>query len=196
MIFKELDATAFALLSLAINKGKTFIVTNAVSGWVEMSSRLFLPEVSQILKNMTIITARGSYESKFPGNSRQWKIETFLQIQKCFRPNLVTNLICIGDSIIEMEAAHIISKKFANMHLKTVKFIEKPKPEEVIKELKLVIKNFNMIFSSIKGLTIQVGKKFLEKGGKLENVETNNSNKSGDKSRRKSRERSVKKNKK
>jgi len=162
-LFKELDRTAFILLNLAIVKGKTFIVTNAVSGWVEMSARLFLPEVSKILKHLTIISARGSFENQFPGNSRKWKIETFLEIQKCFKSNLVTNLICIGDSIIEMEAAHIISKKFQNMHLKTVKFIEKPKPEEVIKELKLVIKNFNMIFSSIKGLTIQVGKKFLEK---------------------------------
>ena len=170
IIFKDLDKAAYQLLTLAIEKGKTFIVTNAMSGWVETSAKIFLPEVSTLLDKLTIISARRSFENYFPGNSRQWKIETFNKIQKCFKPNLVTNLICIGDSIIEMEAAHIISKKFENMHLKTIKFIEKPKPEEVIKELKLIIKNFDLIFSSVKGLTIQVLEKFFEKGLKSKKI--------------------------
>jgi len=162
-MFEELDSNATILLNLAIAKGKTFIVTNAVSGWVEMSAKIFLPEVAKLLKYINIISARDSFENSFPGNCRKWKIETFLEIQKCFKAKLITNLICIGDSIIEMEAAHIISKKFISMFLKTVKFVEKPKPEEVIKELKLVIKNFDMIFTSIKSLTINVEKKFLKK---------------------------------
>jgi len=162
-MFNELDKNGYILLKLAISKGKTFIVTNAVSGWVETSAKLFLPEVSKLLKYLTIISARNSYEDKFPGNCRKWKIETFLQIQKCFKSNLITNLICIGDSIIEMEAAHIISKKFNNSRFKTIKFQEKPKPETVIKELNLVIKNFEMIFSSQKNLTINVEPK-LKKG--------------------------------
>lgn len=51
---------------------------------------------------------------------------------------LVTNLICIGDSNIEMEAAHSLSKEFEHSLVKTIKFRENPKPEELIKQQELV----------------------------------------------------------
>ena len=162
-MFKEIDRYAFQLLSLALTNGAVFIVTNAVTGWVEISSKIFLPNVAILLSKITIISARKSFEKEFPGNSRQWKIETFKEIQKCFKPSLVTNLICVGDSLIEIEAAHIISKNFLLYYLKTIKFMEKPKPEVIIKELKLVIKHFDYIYSSLKNLNINVEKKLPKK---------------------------------
>lgn len=42
---------------------------------------------------------------------------------------LLTNLICVGDSNIEMEAAQILSKEFSQTLVKTIKFRENPKPD-------------------------------------------------------------------
>jgi len=166
-VFKDLDKQAYVLLCLAIAKGTVFIVTNAVTGWVETSAKIFMPNVSTLLNKMTIISARNNFEGLYPNNSKKWKIETFQHIQRCFKSSLVTNLICLGDSSNEIEAAHIISKNFLVYYLKTIKFIERPKPEEMIKELTLVIKNFDFIYSSLKDLCINVEdrakKKILKK---------------------------------
>ena len=84
-------------------------------------------------------------------------------MQKTLDMNLVTNLLCLGDSIIEMEAAHILASKFSHAYIKTVKFRECPKPEELHKQLNLVIDQFSTIFSAVKNLTIRVEKKSKER---------------------------------
>jgi len=56
-----------------------------------------------------------------------------LDIKKDFSKNLITNLICLGDSHIEMDAAHVLAKEFTSAIIKTIKFREGPKPEELIK---------------------------------------------------------------
>jgi hypothetical protein len=159
---KKLEMSAATILKLAISKGDTYIITNAAPGWVEYSSKKFYPEVSKLLNKVTIVSARGEYEKKFPGDSRQWKIHAFLEMQKALDTNLVTNLLCLGDSVIEMEAAHILASKFSHAYIKTIKFRECPKPEELHKQLNLVIDQFSIIFSAIKNLTIRVEKKTKE----------------------------------
>lgn len=41
----ELDEVAWELISKSKNYGKTYIVTNAAEGWVELSAARFLPKV-------------------------------------------------------------------------------------------------------------------------------------------------------
>ena len=72
---------------------------------------------------------------------------------------LVTNIICIGDSLFEMEAGRILASRFTEAFVKTIKFREAPKLDELIKQLKLVSLQFSSIYSSIKNLTIRVEKK-------------------------------------
>ena len=160
---KKLEECAATILKLAINKGDTYIITNAAPGWVQYSANKFYPEVAKLLDKVTIVSARGEYEKRFPGDSRQWKILAFLEMQKTLDMNLVTNLLCLGDSIIEMEAAHILASKFSHAYIKTVKFRECPKPEELHKQLNLVIDQFSTIFSAVKNLTIRVEKKSKER---------------------------------
>ena len=73
--------------------------------------------------------------------------------------NLLTNFICLGDSLIEMEAAHIFASKFAKIFIKTVKFREYPSPEELFKQLQLICGQFQSIYSTTKNLTIKVERK-------------------------------------
>ena len=157
-----LEQCTFTLLNEAIKKGNVYIITNAGKGWVEYSANKFYPSIKNFLSEIKIISARGEYEKMYPGNSRQWKIQAFLTLLKYVDIKLVTNIICIGDSLFEMEAGRILASKFTKAFIKTVKFKEVPKLDELIKQLKLVCNQFNSIYSSIKNLTIRVEKKKKE----------------------------------
>ena len=126
---------------------------------MEYSAGRFYPKILPILEKIKIVSARGEYEKVYPGNSRQWKIEAFLRLQNSVNMALVTNLICLGDSLFEMEAGRILASKFSEAFIKTIKFREAPKLEELIKQLKLVCNQFGSIYSSVKNLTIRVERK-------------------------------------
>ena len=158
----KLEQSVLQLLTEAVEKGNVYIITNAGKGWVEYSANRFYPSILPILKKIKIISARGEYEKVFPGNSRQWKIEAFLNLQNTVNMKLVTNIICIGDSLFEMEAGRILASRFTEAFIKTIKFREAPKMEELLKQLKLVCLQFGSIYSSIKNLTIRVEKKKRE----------------------------------
>ena len=159
---KKIEECVFLLLTESIEKGNVYIITNAGKGWVEYSASKFYPSILGLLKKIEIISARGEYEKIFPGNSRQWKIQAFLNLIKFVNIKLVTNIICIGDSLFEMEAGRILASKFKEAFIKTIKFKEAPKLDELIKQLKLVCQQFNSIYSSIKNLTIRVEKRKKE----------------------------------
>ena len=161
---KEIEVSVLKLLAEAVEKGNVYIITNAGKGWVEYSANKFFPSILPILEKIKIISARGEYEKIFPGNSRQWKIEAFLNLQQYVNVTLVTNIICIGDSLFEMEAGRILASKFTKAFIKTIKFREAPKLDELLKQLKLVCAQFSSIYSSIKNLTIRVERKKKEDG--------------------------------
>ena len=161
---KEIEVSVLKLLTEAVEKGNVYIITNAGKGWVEYSANKFFPSILPILEKIKIISARGEYEKIFPGNSRQWKIEAFLNLQQYVNVTLVTNIICIGDSLFEMEAGRILASRFTKAFIKTIKFREAPKLDELLKQLKLVCTQFSSIYSSIKNLTIRVERKKKEDG--------------------------------
>lgn len=156
---RTLEFSVLRLLKIAVEKGDVYIITNAGPGWVEFSAEKFYPSIKSILEKITIISARGEYESKYPGDSKKWKIQTFLNLQKSLNVQLVTNIICLGDSFIEIEAGRILASKFSQAFIKTVKFRENPKPEELNKQLIVVANQFNDIYSTVKNLTIRVEKR-------------------------------------
>ena len=158
----KLEQSVFTLLNETVEKGNVYIITNAGKGWVEYSARRFYPKIVDILSKIKIISARGEYEKIYPGNSRQWKIQAFLNLLNYVDVKLVTNIICVGDSLFEMEAGRILASKFTEAFIKTIKFREAPKLDELIKQLKLVCVQFGAIYSSIKNLTIRVEKKKRE----------------------------------
>lgn len=158
----KLEQSVLTLLNETVEKGNVYIITNAGKGWVEYSAKRFYPSIVDVLSKIKIISARGEYEKIYPGNSRQWKIQAFLNLLNYVDVKLVTNIICIGDSLFEMEAGRILASKFTEAFIKTIKFREAPKLDELIKQLKLVCVQFGSIYSSIKNLTIRVEKKKKE----------------------------------
>lgn len=142
------------LIEMARRVGHTFIITNALPGWVEYTSRKYLPYLSEALQHISIISARSLYEPYFPGEYGQWKVQAFLKVQKQLNSQLITNLISVGDSVFEMDAVHVMGKEFDHAFVKTVKLRERPSAEELRKELELVGSKFQQIVLKAKDLRI------------------------------------------
>ena len=144
---------------LIVVKGDTFIITNSEPGWVEYSCKRFFPNVLDLLSKIKIISARGLYEKKFPNNYKTWKNMAFNDIIKNYELNLPSNIMCMGDSTYEMEAAHGLANKFPDGFIKAIKFKEFPKIEELISQLNLILDKFDFIYSACKNWTITIDKK-------------------------------------
>ena len=80
-------------------------------------------------------------------------------MQRIFNLKLVSNIICFGDSLLEMQAGKILGSKFSEAFVKTIKFKETPKMEELLKQLSVVNQQFNYIYSSVKNMTIKIERK-------------------------------------
>jgi len=61
--------------------------------------------------------------------------------------------------MMEMEAAQQLAMRFDKALIKTVKFREFPKPNELLKQLNLVIMKFDDIVNNVRNLTIRLEKK-------------------------------------
>ena len=155
----KLEKTVIKILNLAMSKGEVYIITNSGMGWVESSANKFYPILSGLLKKINIISARNEYEDAYPGNAKEWKVHSFLSLKDKVNEKLVTNILCLGDSLFEIEAGKILASNFMEAFIKTVKFRDTPRPGELNKQLNLIIDQFNYIYSSAKNLTIRVGKK-------------------------------------
>lgn len=147
------------MLELAVQYGKVYIITNAAEGWVEFSCNKFFPSCLPILDEITIISARTRFSAMFPTDVPKWKINAFLDTQKDLSDGNIKNIIALGDSMMEMDAAHHLAMRFQKSLIKTVKFREFPRPNELVKQLNLVINKFDEICNSVKNLTIKLEKK-------------------------------------
>ena len=118
-----------------------------------------MPSVVPILDKVKIISARARYEKQYPKDVPMWKMNTFLETQEDLTDGKIKNLVCVGDSMLEMDAAHHLALTFQKALIKTVKFREFPKPNELVKQLNLVINKLEEIVNNSRNLTIRLEKK-------------------------------------
>jgi len=156
---KHLESLVQKLLTNATEKGDTYIITNSEEGWVEYSCKRFFPNVYNLLSKIKIISARALYDKKYPNNYKTWKNMAFNDIIKKYNLSLPSNIICMGDSTYEMEAAHGLSNKFKDGYIKAIKFKELPRVDELISQLNLILDKFDFIYSACKNWTITIDKK-------------------------------------
>lgn len=153
---EELELFVKSILTKAIEKGDTYIITNSEAAWVEYSCELFFPNVYKFLNKIKIISARDLYEEKFPHDYKTWKIKAFNGIIKNYSLNLPTNIMSFGDSTYEIDASYDLVKKFPNGFIKFIKFREIPLIQDLINQLTLVLEKFNIYFSACKNWTIYI----------------------------------------
>lgn len=158
---KDIEKAGKKLLELAMRLGHTFIITNAMNGWVEYSSAKWVPELLPVLQKVRVISARTKYEPQYPGQVSKWKIQAFLEVQRQLDSQIITNLISLGDSNFEMDAVHVMGKEFAQALIKTIKFRENPSPEELLKQLELVSQKFERIVENARNLKIGLERKWV-----------------------------------
>ncbi len=156
--FGKLEKKVYDILSLSIQKGQTYIITNAEREWVEYTSKLFFPSILDLLHNIKIISARDENILNYPNDKRLWKINSFNNVLMKYDFQKIINIISIGDSFYEIEASKNLHSFFTNDVIKTVKFKKVNKIEELIMQLDLVLNNFNLIVNSVKNYTINVFK--------------------------------------
>mmetsp|Transcript_78654 Transcript_78654/g.244186 ORF Transcript_78654/g.244186 Transcript_78654/m.244186 type:complete len:216 (+) Transcript_78654:275-922(+) len=122
--------------------GETMIVTNGNATWVQDSTRRYLPGLEPTLERLRVVSARAAQEGLYPGNPFAWKRETFreiLQRRLLEDPDAgPLNLVVVGDSGAEMEAAHYAAK--AGDLVKTVKFREGPSVNQLLGQLRRTCK--------------------------------------------------------
>jgi hypothetical protein len=155
----KLEKKVYQILYLSIQKGETYIITNAERQWINYTSKLFFPSILDLLYNIKIISARDENILYYPNDKRLWKINSFNKVLMEYDFQKIINIISIGDSFYEVEASKNLHHFFTNDVIKTVKFQKVIKIEELIFQLDLVINNFNLIVDSVKNYTINVCKK-------------------------------------
>ena len=100
------------MLEQAVALGRVYIITNACEGWVQFSCKKFMPEVLPVLSKITIISARAKYEKKYPKEVPKWKLYAFLETQTDLTNGNMKNVVALGDSMMEIDAAHVLAMRF------------------------------------------------------------------------------------
>ena len=161
---KNLDENISNLLNKALERGIVFIISNASPGWVEYSSTNFLPLTAIILKKIKIISAKGLFSKLYPGDYLQWKVMAFKHVIESNNINtkLISNIICLGDSHIDLEAMESLRYYFNNGFIKVIKFKENPHLVELEKQIWIVISQLDFIIKKVKNLNLKVYKKKLD----------------------------------
>jgi hypothetical protein len=158
---KRIEHSAQELLEMAMRLGQTFLITNAMKGWVEFSAQKWLPGLLPTLEKIRVISARTEHEEEFPDNYGEWKIQAFLKVQRELDSQVITNLISLGDSNFEMDAVHVMGGEFSQALIKTIKFRDSPSPEELAKQLELVLAKFEKIVVNARNLKISLERKWV-----------------------------------
>jgi len=158
-LLPDLARAASDLLEAACRLGPTFIVTNAMEGWVERSAQRWVPTLLPALGKVNeIISARSRYEWQNP-DVCHWKLQAFLELQRSLDPRPVTNLIAVGDSDYEMNAARVMASQFPRAVVKTVKFRPAPMALDLLRELELFRQKLDPIVEAGSNLQIQLDRK-------------------------------------
>lgn len=153
-LLRRLEEIARTLLSEAMRLGRTYIVTNSRSGWVEESAAKYMPGLLPVLQDVTVISARSAYEQEYPEQKCRWKAEAFLKIATESGPESVKDLMIVGDSDIEMKAADVVGSILTDWRIKVIKMRQNPSAQDLLMEHRLVLRNLETFTDSDKSLTI------------------------------------------
>jgi hypothetical protein len=148
--FSILEEHVAKCLTEATKLGSVIIITNAEAGWVEYSSKRFMPRLVPLLCNTRVVSARTTYERFYPSAPLCWKAAAFAhEANLAFSSNdgddegesknstLGRQIISFGDSNEERTAVKIAAGQL-NAISKSIKFVDLPSPEQLCKQIETV----------------------------------------------------------
>ncbi|KAH9260162.1 hypothetical protein BASA81_001937 [Batrachochytrium salamandrivorans] len=131
----NLDQHVYAFLSHVLEIGRVVVmITNARLGWVEHSCAKIMPRVCALLPRIKVISARSRYERTFPGQPEMWKLHAFRE-ELCGMGHHPLNVISIGDSWFERDAAHVVGGEHSNATVKSIQLVDCPHPKDICAQL-------------------------------------------------------------
>eukprot|EP00188_Purpureofilum_apyrenoidigerum_P000827 Plantae.Rhodophyta-Purpureofilum_apyrenoidigerum.ctg141.p1 GENE.Plantae.Rhodophyta-Purpureofilum_apyrenoidigerum.ctg141~~Plantae.Rhodophyta-Purpureofilum_apyrenoidigerum.ctg141.p1 ORF type:complete len:248 (+),score=50.99 Plantae.Rhodophyta-Purpureofilum_apyrenoidigerum.ctg141:355-1098(+) len=145
LLLEDLETLVVALLRDALALGQVCVITNAESGWVELSGSRFLPGVLHFIEKngIQVVSARSTYEKNFPESPEDWKIEAFAcEVDKRFPDCEELNVLVLGDSVSELQAAHELARNLPQSRVKAVAFQERPSVEQLQRQISVVLSSF------------------------------------------------------
>ena len=157
--FGILEKNIINIINFALSKGDVYIITNSSIAWFKYSFDKYFSNLKNIFNKINIISARDKYGHIYPGEFKIWKENAFLSLRKKININLVTNIICFGDSLIELEAVKLLANKLNESFIKRIKFKKNPGIEDLINQLYLINNKIDYIYSKAKNLSITIEKK-------------------------------------
>lgn len=155
---RELESAVIAVITQALTCGEVHIITNAETGWVQLSAQKFIPAVLPILQRVSILSARSTYETRYPDSPLKWKFYGFQEkLANLFTESKkLKNILSFGDSHVEREAVRAVTRGFPNTRCKSVKFAERPTLEQLRRQLELVTNCFHYIHNHDGDLDLQL----------------------------------------
>jgi len=123
---------------LAQTLGQVYIITNSTEGWVELSTKKYLPAALPALEGIKVVSARSRFADQLPGSPGEWKLHAFLELERVFDAEATPNLISIGDAVHEITAAKVLGRKLASAMVKTVRLRDVPKPRLLLQEVRFL----------------------------------------------------------
>mmetsp|Transcript_25098 Transcript_25098/g.54634 ORF Transcript_25098/g.54634 Transcript_25098/m.54634 type:complete len:359 (-) Transcript_25098:294-1370(-) len=148
----EVAALVSQTLRMAKAHGTVVLVTNAERGWIELSCQKFLPSLLPLLENVRIVSARTTYEGPRAPTPLDWKLRAFdVEIERVYGctalqdPKQRKNVLSLGDGAHEREAMMSSTHNLPNCSAKSLKFVERPDINQILKQHTLVTGCFEQI---------------------------------------------------
>jgi len=126
--------------------------------------------VVPMLSRVNVISARSTYEPHHPEQPLKWKYYAFHErLSSVFGSStplsgswsstgveVTKNVVSFGDSHVEREAIRAVTRGVAGCRTKSVKFAERPTPEQLRRQLELVSNCFHYIHNHDADLDLQL----------------------------------------
>ena len=111
-----------------------------------------------LISNNKKFSLKGLFSKYYPGDPTQWKIKAYkYAIEKNnINTRIISNIICFGDSIIDLEAIESLRYIFKNDFIKVIKFKENPHLVELEKQIWIVISQLDFIIKKVRNLTLKI----------------------------------------
>jgi hypothetical protein len=157
-ILATMSEYAAQTLNAAKRHGKVVLVTNAEHGWIELSCKKFMPDLMPALEDVKRLSARSTYEHQGVISPFQWKYYAFdseiKSFFKEFAPDQRKNVISFGDSAHEREALIRVTESMEGCCTKSLKFVERPEVEQLMKEHELISGCFKYVVNHVGNLDL------------------------------------------
>lgn len=154
-----LQDSVLELLAHATEFGRLVIITNAETGWVELSAKKWMPRVVPFVTKARVISARSTYEPCYPDSPADWKVQAFWHEVATVREELglgedsaapasadaTMQVLSLGDSIHERQAILRVTDGLSRMVTKSVKFVERPDAAQLRHQVEAVRETFASI---------------------------------------------------